>query len=337
MAYIEIIATTISGSIADWSKVKRIVPLFHKHGFTDVNLVEVSSHKEARDAARAALENSCRYPISAGGSGTFRAVLEGCIHSGYPLSDIRLGFLRKGSADLIGKTLGMPDEIEESVRVLAEAIRNDSWVSADILTAQIRSDCVRTHYFIGYGGTGIFGRIPYYTENRFRKLYKGVLGQFFGDLGPFATGMGLALVEKIIKSVYLQPQITEILVDGEPVAEGRYQAVIVVNGYLGPDLPFSDKPLGSGEFYIFGIRDMGFFKSVRQAKQALRGTISEHRVELAFESYVAKRRLELRNKSNPLFPVNIDGSMEMTDNVVIFGRDGNVPLLISGKTADNTA
>lgn len=331
MTCIEVIATTISGSVADWSKIKQIVPLFNRYGFADVNLVEVSSHEKARDAARAALNNSCRYPISAGGSGTFRAVLEGCIDSECPLSDIRLGFLRKGSADLIGKTLGMPDEIENSVRVIAEAIRKDRWVSADILTAQVKPDSVRTHYFIGYGGTGIFGRIPFYTENRFRKLYKGILGQFCGDLGPFITGMGLALAEKTIKSIYLKPQETQILVDGELLAEGCYQAVIIVNGYLGPDLPFSDKPLGSGEFYIFAIRDLGLFKLPNQAKHALRGTISEHQAELGFESYVAKRCLELRSKSGLSFPVNIDGSMVITDKAVTFGIYGCVPLLSGGE------
>lgn len=330
MPYIEIIATTISGSIADWSKVKQIVPLFQKHGFDNVNLTEVSTHKAARAAARSALEKTCRYPISAGGSGTFRAVMEGCIDSGVPLSDIRLGFLRKGSADLIGKTLGMPDEIEASVRVLAEAISNDEWTPADILTAQTRSKCDRTHYFIGYGGAGIFGRVPYYTENRFIKYYKGVLGQLFGDLGPFTVGMTLALTEKIIKSAYASPQVMQIRVDGEPVAEDRYQAVFVLNGYLGPDLPFSDKPLGSGEFYIFSIRDLGFFKLLRQAKQARKGTISEYQKELGFESYVAKRSMEIRYEGKTSFPVNIDGSMEMTDTKVTFGRKGTIPLLSSG-------
>jgi len=329
MTYIEVIATTTSGSVADWSKVKQIVLLFHKYGFTDVNLVEVSSHEKARDAARSALENSCRYPISAGGSGTFRAVLEGCIHSECPLSDIRLGFLRKGSADLIGKSLGMPDEIEDSVRVLAEAICKDKWVPADILKAQVSSERVRNHYFIGYGGTGIFGRIPFYTENRFKKLYKGILGQFCGDLGPFITGMSLALIEKTIKSIYLQPLVTQIMVDDEPLAEGRYQAVIVVNGYLGPDLPFSDKPLGSGEFYIFAIRDLGLFTLLSQVKHALRGTISEYQEELGFESYVARRSMELRCKSDLPFPVNIDGTMVMTDKGVTLGIYGGVPLLTS--------
>jgi len=329
MPHIDVIATTISGSIADWSKVEQIVPLFQKYGFDDVNVIEVSSHEDARDAARRVVEDSCRYPISAGGSGTFRAVLEGCIDSGVPLSDIRLGFLRKGSADLIGKTLGMPDEIGDSVKVLAEAINNNTWTPADILTAQIRSVSDRTHYFMGYGGTGIFGRIPFYTENRFMKYYKGVLGQLFGDLGPFTTGMTLALAEKIIKSTYAQPHVMQIRVDGDQVAEGCYQAVIVLNGYLGPDLPFSDQPLGSGEFYIFCIRDLGILKLLNQARQARKGTITEHREEFGFESYVAKRCMEIRYENNISFPVNIDGSLEMADKVVTFGRNGTIPLLTS--------
>ena len=43
------------------------------------------------------------------------------------------------------------------------------------------------------------------------------------------------------------------IADGNLAAEGCYQAIIIVNGYLGPDLPFSDKPLGSGEFYVFAL------------------------------------------------------------------------------------
>ena len=112
---IDVIATTISGSISDWQKVKRIIPLFAEHGFGDVRLHEVNSHTAAREAAYAALKAGGRIPISAGGSGTFRAVLEGCIDSGVNLADIRLGFLRKGSADLIGKVLNMPDDIENAI------------------------------------------------------------------------------------------------------------------------------------------------------------------------------------------------------------------------------
>ena len=33
-----VIATTISGSVRDWGKVERIVPLFRAHGRSDVTL-----------------------------------------------------------------------------------------------------------------------------------------------------------------------------------------------------------------------------------------------------------------------------------------------------------
>ena len=35
---IDVIATTISGSIKDWGKVKHIVPLFKKYGFDNAKL-----------------------------------------------------------------------------------------------------------------------------------------------------------------------------------------------------------------------------------------------------------------------------------------------------------
>jgi hypothetical protein len=47
-------------------------------------------------------------------------------------------------------------------------------------------------------------------------------------------------------------------VDGDEVAAGRYQAVIVVNGDMGKDLPFArGVPLGSGDFHLFGLKDLG--------------------------------------------------------------------------------
>jgi len=74
--------------------------------------------------------------ISAGGSGTFNSVLEGCCDSGVSFDEIRLGFLRKGSADLIGKTLGMPDEVGRAVGVFVQAIRNDHTIPCDVILAR---------------------------------------------------------------------------------------------------------------------------------------------------------------------------------------------------------
>ena len=123
---IDVIATTISGSISDWKKIEQIQPLFEQHGFNDVHLHSCDSHADARTIACKALQAGARRPISAGGSGTFAAVLEGCIDSAVPLDEIRLGFLRKGSADLIGKVLNMPDNIDDAISVFSTALKTDT-------------------------------------------------------------------------------------------------------------------------------------------------------------------------------------------------------------------
>ena len=186
-----------AGSISDWSKVERIQPLFAEHGFHHLNLHVVDTHAEARAQAHRLLGRGARLLISAGGSGTFNSVLEGCCDAGIPLGEIRLWFLRKGSADLLGKVLRMPDEIEAAVAVFAESIRAGLVTACDVLSARDGAGRAPRRHFVGYGGAEIFGRIPHFTENRFMKWYKGVLSQIFGDLGPFTTGMTLALVEKL--------------------------------------------------------------------------------------------------------------------------------------------
>ena len=327
MKRIDVIATTISGSIVDWKKVEQIVPLFAKHGYDDVRLNVVDSHAAARKAACAALEEGGRIPISAGGSGTFRAVLEGCIDSGVALSDLRLGFLRKGSADLIGKVLNMPDGIEDAIRVFAESIAADRYLPADVLRASSKGVTEPPRHFIGYGGAELFGRIPHYTESRFTKYYKGILSQLFGDLGPFTTGMALAVMEQMIKSPFRRKTRWRILVDGQPVAEEVFQAIVVVNGYLGPDMPFSDQPLGSGEFYCFGLRNIGDGKLPAQAKHARDGSMMEDPERWGFTSFSIGKELELVPNHDKPFPVNVDGGTFVARQSMLFERTGTIPLI----------
>ena len=168
---IDVIATTVSGSISDWSKVERIAPLFAEHGFDDFFLHVADSHAEARSRARDLLTEGRRLLISAGGSGTFNAVLEGCCDSRVPMGEIRLGFLRKGSADLLGKVLGMPDEIESAVAVFSESIRAGHVMPCDVLEAREPTGAAAPRHFVGYGGAEIFGRIPHFTENRLSLIH----------------------------------------------------------------------------------------------------------------------------------------------------------------------
>lgn len=323
---VDVIATTVSGSISDWSKVERIEPLFAGHGFEDLRLHVVKSHAEARAQACQVLNTGRRLVISAGGSGTFNAVLEGCCDSGVPLADIRLGFLRKGSADLLGKVLGMPDEIEPAVAVFAESIRAGHVMPCDVLSARSEADGAGPRHFVGYGGAEIFGRIPHFTENRLMKWYKGVLSQFFGDLGPFTTGMMLALMEKMAKGPFGRRR-WRILVDAQEVASSRYQALIIVNGYLGSDLPYSDDDLGSGRFHLFALKDLGHRRLVGQARRARSGSIMEDPERWGMSHYPVSGTLRLEPEDGGSFPLNVDGSTLDCHGGAIISRADSISLI----------
>lgn len=325
---IDVIATTISGSIQDWGKVKHIVPLFNKHGFDHVSLYSVDTHIAAREKARECLEDGCRIIISAGGSGTFNSVLEGCCDSGVKLDEIMLGFLRKGSADLIGKTLGMPDTIDEAISVFADCIENNKTIKCDIINANcLRSDA-KARNFVGYGGAEIFGEIPTYTENRFIKYYKGIFSQIFGDLGPFFIGASLACINKSIKYPFTRKRKWKISVDGKVVSQGAFQAMIIVNGDLGKDLPLAkDVPLGSGDFYLFALRDIGIHKLVGQFKKTWNASVLEDPERWGFEKICIKETLKLQSSSRKMFKINIDGSTMKCQEEIDFRINGQINLI----------
>ena len=306
---IDVIATTISGSIQDWGKVKHIVPLFKSYGFNNVTLYSVDTHAAVREKTRECIEDGSRIIISAGGSGTFNSALEGCCDSGINLNDIMLGFLRKGSADLIGKTLGMPDTIDDAIKVFVDSINNKRTIKCDIINAVSTEGDAKPRNFVGYGGAEIFGEIPTYTENRFIKYYKGIFSQIFGDLGPFFIGASLACMNKTLKSPFKNKRKWQIFVDGEMVSEGAYQAMIIVNGDLGKDLPLArNVPLGSGDFHLFTLKDIGLRKLIGQFKNTWNASVMDDPEKWGFEKFCITKSLKLKLDSKKIFNVNIDGS-----------------------------
>ncbi len=328
---IDVIATTISGSIKDWGKIKHIVPLFQMEGFTNVNLFTADSHAKARKMAKESVLNGCRTLISAGGSGTFNAVLEGCIDSEVDPQKINLGFLRKGSADLIGKTLGMPDEINDAIAVFSNAIRKQNTKPCDILCAKNGIDEPKPRHFVGYGGAAIFGNIPLYTENRFIKYYKGILSQLFGDMGPFFVGASIAVVKEIIGSVFRKKKTWKVSVDGKQVAQGPYRSFIIVNGDLGKNLPLAkDVPLGSGDFHLFALRDIGILKIPGQFKQTWKATVQKDPERWGFEQYQILEQLVIETENDKPFYINVDGSAKKCDGSAVFSLSSQINLL-SGK------
>lgn len=325
---IDVIATTISGSIKDWGKVKYIVPLFEKHGFTNVSLYAVDNHKDVRKKTTECLLEGSRIIISAGGSGTFNAALEGCCDSGISLNEISLGFLRKGSADLIGKVLGMPDDIEEAIDVFVNSIIQERTIKCDVILAESKSGTSHPRRFVGYGGTEIFGDIPTYTENRFIKYYKGILSQLFGDMGPFFVGATLACLSKSIRSTFRKAEGWKIYVDNELVAKNNYQAMMIVNGDLGKNLPLAKSvPLGSGDFYLFALQNIGLYKLPGQFKRTWNASIADDPEKWGFEKYRIEKSLRLVSLKKNNFNVNVDGSTMVCNESVSFSIIDQINLI----------
>jgi hypothetical protein len=235
-------------------------------------------------------------------------VLEGCCDSGVPLGEIRLGFLRKGSADLIGKVLGMPDEIVAAIDVFVASIREGRSVACDVLLAETGGGESPARHFVGYGGVGIFGRIPRITENPLTRWYKGILGQLFGDLGPFTVGMSLASVESLLKRPFRGREGWRIQVDGLDHGTLTCHAMVIVNGYLGRDLPYSDAPLGARSLELFAIKDLGVRAFLEQARRSRDGSIMEEADRLGVEAFTAHDCLELAPARGECFEANVDGA-----------------------------
>lgn len=315
---IDVIATSISGSIKDWSKMKHILPLFNKAGFENVTLSVLDSHHEARNKTSELIRKGSRTLISAGGSGTFNSVIEGCCDSAVNPEKISVGFLRKGSADVVGKTLGMPDTIEAAITVLTQAIAAHRTVKCDIIQAVSEKGDTRPRHIVGFSGAELFGEIPTYTENRFIKYYKGILGHFFGDLGPFTVGILLAALGKTLSEIFRARKRWRIFADDKEVDENYYQAFIIVNGDLGKDLPLArNVPLGSGDFYLFAIRDLGRLKLLGQITQTWKASILNEPDKWGLTTYRIKNSLKLQPHKSP-FIVNIDSLTMVCEESVQF-------------------
>jgi diacylglycerol kinase family enzyme len=267
-AGIDVVATTMSGSIEDQRKVGRIGPEFRARTTRPVRVHLASTHAEAQRLTHAVVRRGGRVLVSAGGAGTLNAVLEGAHLEGAVPEDLRVAFLRKGSADLIGKVLGVPDTLPEAVQAIVGGIESGDTVATDVLAVETTAPGGEpvTRHLVGFGGFGVFGEIPRFTESRLIKAYKGVLGQLFGDLGPFMTGLVLATVSWNLERLSGRRPRLSLVLDGEELAPETWVSVILMNGDLGRDFKLGrGLDLASGTFRVIALRNLGPRETVRQA------------------------------------------------------------------------
>lgn len=310
-AEINIVATTISGSVKDWKKLDNMEDEFRRY-YPQSKAHIVDSHQEAFSVTKDLICRGAKNIVSAGGAGTFNSVLEGCCAAGALSSDLRLAFLRKGSADLIGKVLKIPDILEPAVRIICDGIYKDKTIESDILEIETHDKDKEENRFhmIGFGGVGVFGDIPFFTESRFIKYYKGVLGYFFGDRGPFITGTSLAVLKRYWDKLKGRKIKFRVEADAIETPFKNYISIIVMNGDLGRHFPIAKGiPLNSGDFQVVLMHDRGLLNGLRQVICCWKGDLARHKERLGMEVFRTKALKIIPDYQGEYF-LNVDGLLK---------------------------
>lgn len=323
MKTINVIATTISGSIKDWKKTDLIKEEFEKFYKGGIKVYVVNSHKEARQKTTELIKKGEKIIVSAGGAGTFNSVLEGSrVGDTFP-SGLRLAFLRKGSADLIGKVLNIPDNLTDAAKIISDSIKKDMVMKADVIENTINS---KNYHFIGFGGVGIFGIVPYFTENRFKRYYKGILGLLFGDRGPFVFGLALSAL-KYYKDKFFRKTRFIISMENRELPSAQYSGVIIMNGDLGEDFPLArEMPLGSGYFKVILLKDLGLFNTCSQMTHAWKGDLEDYKEKLDVE-IMKTESLTIIPENPDEYMVNVDGLLVKTKEQINYRISDRIKLI----------
>jgi hypothetical protein len=170
--------------------------------------------------------------------------------------------------------------------------------------------------------------VPRFTESRLIKLYKGVLGQLFGDLGPFMTGLALSTVYWSVERLRGRRPPLILVLDDEALAAGTWVTVIVMNGDLGPDFKLGrGLALDSGSFRVIALPYRGPGETLRQAVACKTAAVLEDP-----ERYGAVvrtvRRLEVRSeRPDHELMVNVDGLKQLARGNVTISVEGRIALV----------
>jgi diacylglycerol kinase family enzyme len=131
-----------SGSARGDYTASRLIELFAARG-REATILAADPRRSVADQARRAVEEGCRVAVAAGGDGTVNAVAGAVAGTRIPL-----GVLPVGTLNHFAKDLGLPLDLEEAVRVIAEgAVR------------QVDVAEVNGRVFVNNSSLGVYPRI----------------------------------------------------------------------------------------------------------------------------------------------------------------------------------
>ncbi|MFQ5907113.1 MAG: hypothetical protein ACE5JA_11160, partial [bacterium] len=198
-------------------------------------------------------------------------------------------------------------------------------VTADVI--EVAGEGTERRHLLGFSGVGVFGDTPRFTENRFVKHYKGLLGTLLGDLGPFLVGINFALMRHHLNT--LRGRGLQFRPAGENVElpMAKYVSIIILNGDLSEDFPLAKgMPLGDGDFKVVTIRDRGFTCSYRQLISCWNGSVFKYAKELSVTSF-RTRNLQIVPRETSPYMVNIDGLVSWARGPIHYSISGQVKLV----------
>jgi YegS/Rv2252/BmrU family lipid kinase len=131
-----------AGHGADEELQREIIELFAEHG-REATVFVPGERLDVTQQARAAVEAGCRVLVAAGGDGTVNGVAQAAVGR-----DLRFGVLPIGTLNHFAKDAGIPLDLAEAVRVVAEGVERRVDVGE-----------VNDRYFLNNSSIGVYPRI----------------------------------------------------------------------------------------------------------------------------------------------------------------------------------
>jgi diacylglycerol kinase family enzyme len=234
----------------------------------DASIVLAGSGDELAAAAREALAKGAPLVVAGGGDGTINAVASHMAGSGVPF-----GVLPLGTLNHFAKDLGIPLELDDAVRTLAEG-----------RVAQVDVGEVNGQVFLNNSGLGLYPDIVHDREKQQRRLGRGKWVAAFW-----------ATVSALRRYPFLSVRLT---VDGQRLARRTPFVFIGNNAYTMQGLAIGAREcLDGGKLSLYVAQRPGRLGLLRFALRALRGTLAQERdfdVLLADEMEIETRHQRLR-------------------------------------------
>ncbi|TAE29487.1 MAG: diacylglycerol kinase family lipid kinase [Candidatus Kapaibacterium sp.] len=227
-----------------------------------VGNLEVHITRAARDASiltHTALQAGCEHIIAVGGDGTMSEVVNGFFLNAHPISPkAQLSFVPSGTGSDIARTLGLPTDIRQAIKRIAQhkAVGLQQKLDVGKMEYHRFDGSPATHYFCNVLSFGMGGNVVK------RVNQASFLKRFGGKTAFFAASL-LTMLEYKNKKVRLQ-----VLRDGEEVFQDTLQAriVAIANGkYFGGSMMIAPEASpNDGLFDVVTVENLSRLQALRK-------------------------------------------------------------------------